>query len=243
MDKGACLLWVPVAKLYLAATGIAVYGPTQALLKGGPLTLHGVLAADAVFTAGAVLFLSVALRHGLQQHPRSAPYKGAWLDAQGRQQLPAGFARYLPLAGVVSFLAPASALLLAAATGRGAAASLLLSGYLGTFFVQALLETKLFHRNPVTPAIPFVFAPYRFFQLARSLWAVRVGAVPGAAELPWAPHMLLGLLAFWLFDYGVTASQLPWVFNWHLQPTEPMDGGGAKAPVAAGGEVAYAKDK
>lgn len=64
--------------------------------------------------------------------------------------LPAGFGRYLPAAGLLAFLTPLAALLAMAATGGGAggrAGALLLGGYLQVFFVQALLETKLFHRE------------------------------------------------------------------------------------------------
>lgn len=64
--------------------------------------------------------------------------------------------------------------------------------------------------NPLSPAIPFTFGPYRFWQLARSLWALgsRIPAVAGAPA--WVAPFTLFLLAFWIFDHGVTALQLPW---------------------------------
>lgn len=64
--------------------------------------------------------------------------------------------------------------------------------------------------NPLSPAIPFTFGPYRMWQLARSLWALGSG-VPAVAGAPaWAVPFTLFLLAFWIFDHGVTALQLPW---------------------------------
>lgn len=76
----------------------------------------------------------------------------------------------------------------------------------------------------MSPTIPFTFAHYRFWQLARGLWALHLQRTAGAAgtgggQPPvWLAPLLVVLLAFWLFDYGVTAVQLPWVFNWQLQP-------------------------
>lgn len=49
------------------------------------------------------------------------------------------------------------------------------------------------------------------WQLARALWAL--GArVPAAVGAPaWLAPFVACLLAFWVFDHGVTALQLPWV--------------------------------
>lgn len=113
----------------------------------GRLSVWQVLLSDATFTAGAVAFLLVGLRYGLHWHPGSPPYKGAWLDARGIPALPAGFASYLPVAGAITFLAPAAGLLLLAASGRGAAGALVFGGYLLAFLPQALMETKLFNRE------------------------------------------------------------------------------------------------
>lgn len=64
--------------------------------------------------------------------------------------------------------------------------------------------------NPLSPAIPFTFGPYRMWQLGRSLWAIATG-VPAVAGAPaWVAPFTLFLLAFWIFDHGVTALQLPW---------------------------------
>lgn len=110
----------------------------------------------------------------------------------------------------------------------GRAAALLLGGYMGAFVVQMALETALFHRNPISPAIPYAFGPFRFWQLARSLWLLAAGGAPGAPA--WAAPMLLGLLAFWVLDHGVTLSQMPHIMNHHLLSTG--------APAAAAAEPA-----
>lgn len=139
-------------------------------------------------------------------------YRGAWLDEQGRQQLPVGFSVYLPTAGFVAFVLPVLALATLALAGNALAGCRLLAGYLATFAVQALLETRLFHRNPMSPAIPFTFGPWRFWQLGRSLWLARSSSHP-----PWAAAFLWLLVAFWVLDFAVTAALLPWTYNWHLQ--------------------------
>lgn len=144
-------LWLACAGVLLVATAGAVAGPAQALLQGGASTLAArkVLLSDAVFTAGAVLFLEAGLWWGLRWHPAAAPYRGAWLTATGGRELPAGFAAYLPLAGLLAFLLPAAALGYLLASGRAAAGLVLLGGYTAVFFVQMLLETRLFHSEPL----------------------------------------------------------------------------------------------
>lgn len=66
----------------------------------------------------------------------------------------------------------------------------------------------------MSPAIPFTFAHYRFWQLARALWSLHLEHAPVGG---WLASVLTAVLAFWIFDYGVTTVQLPWVFNWQLQ--------------------------
>lgn len=62
--------------------------------------------------------------------------------------------------------------------------------------------------NPLSPTIPFAFGPYRFWQLARSLWALGAHQPAVAAAPTWAAPLLVFLLAFWCFDHGVTALQV-----------------------------------
>ncbi|PRW33799.1 hypothetical protein C2E21_7292 [Chlorella sorokiniana] len=208
--------WLPCAALLLGASTAAVWGPAQSLLKGS-LSVPQVLLCDALFTGGAVAFLAAGLSYGLRWHPGATPYKGAWLDDRSVPQLPAGFFAYLQVAGLIAFLLPAGALLALAAGGHGKAGLLVFGGYLLAFVPQMLMEVKLFNRNPLSPAIPFTFGPYRMWQLGRSLWALGAG-IPTVAGAPaWLVPFNLFLLAFWIFDHGVTALQLPWVFNWHLQ--------------------------
>ncbi len=69
------------------------------------------------------------------------------LDARSVPQLPAGFAAYLQVAGLIAFLLPAGALLALAAGGHGSAGLLLFGGYLLAFVPQMLMEVKLFNRE------------------------------------------------------------------------------------------------
>lgn len=83
----------------------------------------------------------------------------------------------------------------------------------------------------MSPAIPFTFGPYRMWQLARGLWALGMGQAAVAGAPGWAASLLVFELAFWVFDHGVTALQLPWVFNWQRQPG--VGGAGKQGAAAA----------
>ena len=69
--------------------------------------------------------------------------------------------------------------------------------------------------DPLRPAVPLVFAPYRFWQLARSLAALGGKQAAVATAPGWAAPLLVLLLACWMLEYGVQVTQLPWAFDWH----------------------------
>jgi hypothetical protein len=132
---------------------------------------------------------------------------------------------------------PAAALALCAADGWPSArlGATLLAPYLALFALQAALETRLCNRNVMSPTIPLLFAPYRWWQLARGLWLLRLlgaGAAPaGRLGLPLGaalPALLLHLLLFWAFDTGFVLVSLPWTYCWQLQapPTRGPSKGG-----------------
>lgn len=224
----ADFLWLPSAAVFSTCALASVYKSYDHILKTSIPSVADILISDAIYTAGAVTFLFCGLLYGRQRHPQSAPaYTGAWKDAAGRQRLPWGFApAYLLFAFIVSFATPAAVMLWSFVQGCGMSSARLLLGYQLTFAVQMLLETKLFHRNFMSPTVPFMFAMYRFWQLARSLWLLSLlnsnSWTSCVAYHPLFSHVIYALLGFWVFDYGVTAVQLPWVYNWNLQQERSM---------------------
>ena len=77
----------------------------------------------------------------------------------------------------------------------------------------------------MAPVAAAVFAPYRFWQLGRALWLLNLEPAAPA----WLGWVVTGLLAFWVFDYGVTACLLPWIFiEQVMHMPKPKKGGGGK---------------
>jgi hypothetical protein len=173
-----------------------------------------------------------------------APYPGAWMEADGTQAYPRGFTRYLGAAFGLSVIAPSAVLLGCLASTRSSAATRALAAatmapYLVVFAPQIALETRLLNRSVMTPVLPLLFAPYRLWQLTRSLALVAAAApasAPGAAAAAagrsaWQPQplahpalrhhwllwVLVSLLAFWVFDTACTLVWLPGMFDWQLQ--------------------------
>lgn len=63
--------------------------------------------------------------------------------------------------------------------------------------------------------VPQAYQPYRLYQLARGL------ALTSALDSPAWLETLQGLLVIiWLFNYGAQMQFTPWIYRWHLQPSE-----------------------
>jgi hypothetical protein len=158
---------------------------------------------------------------------RPAPYPGAWVEHDGRQHAPRGFAPgYLGFALVVSLIIPAALLLLS--TGRTCQALVYatLGPYLLVFVPQIALETKYLNRSFMTPVLPLLFMYYRLWQFIRSLALVAAHSSGAASSAPqqqhWLTSYLMSLLVFWVFDTGCTMLWLPWMYDWQLQDTAQL---------------------
>jgi hypothetical protein len=158
---------------------------------------------------------------------RPAPYPGAWVEHDGRQHAPRGFAPgYLGFALVWSLIIPAVLLLLSSGRACQPLVYATLGPYLLVFVPQIALETKYLNRSFMTPVLPLLFMYYRLWQFVRSLAlvAAHTGAAAEAAaaagtaqQQHWLTSYLMSLLVFWVFDTGCTMLWLPWMYDWQLQ--------------------------
>uniref|UniRef100_A0A383VBX7 Uncharacterized protein n=1 Tax=Tetradesmus obliquus TaxID=3088 RepID=A0A383VBX7_TETOB len=177
---------------------------------------------DATFVLGSLIFLYVAIKYGdTRSKQRPAPYPGAWVEADGRQHAPRGFAPgYLGFALVWSLLIPAAVLLLSSGQACQPLVAATLGPYLLVFVPQIALETKYLNRSFMTPVLPLLFMYYRLWQFVRSLALVAAHTAAAASsqqQQHWLTSYLMSLLVFWVFDTGCTLLWLPWMYDWQLQ--------------------------
>ncbi|WIA07938.1 hypothetical protein OEZ85_007415 [Tetradesmus obliquus] len=138
---------------------------------------------DATFVLGSLLFLYVAIKYGDTRKERPAPYPGAWVEADGRQHAPRGFAPgYLGFALVWSLIIPAAVLLLSSGQACQPLAAATLGPYLLVFVPQIALETKYLNRSFMTPVLPLLFMYYRLWQFVRSLALVAAHTAAAASS-------------------------------------------------------------
>lgn len=179
------------------------------------------------------MWLLLPCCRGTQKDSRQkqpAPYPGAWVESDGSQLVPQGFPFYLALACIISVVFPSLVLaycLLKDDPVLKALGCATLAPYLLVFLPQILLETKYLNRSFMTPALPVLYAYYRFWQFVRSIGLVAsVGAVAQITQGPtaaaggaysWLLYYLLSLLCFWAFDTGCTMVWLPGMYEWQLQ--------------------------
>lgn len=157
---------------------------------------------------------------------RPAPYPGAWVELNGHQQTPRGFAPgYLGLAFVITVITPSSVLLYtllvtnsSSSITRPLACATLLP-YLLVFIPQIMLETKVLNQSFMTPMLPVLYMYYRLWQFIRSLGLVaqhESNPVGGSAASLLKVY-LVSLLVFWVFDTACTILWMPWMYDWQLQ--------------------------
>jgi len=68
--------------------------------------------------------------------------------------------------------------------------------------------------TPMWVQVPQAYQPYRLWQLARGLC---LGSALGGPE--WLQTLLGLLIVLWVFNYGAQMQFSPWLYRWHLQPT------------------------
>ena len=69
--------------------------------------------------------------------------------------------------------------------------------------------------TPMWVQVPQAYQPYRLWQLARGLC---LGSALGGPE--WLQTLLGLLIVLWVFNYGAQMQFSPWLYRWHLQPTD-----------------------
>ncbi|KAF8072349.1 hypothetical protein HT031_000008 [Scenedesmus sp. PABB004] len=228
-------MW-PAAGAVMVVLGLAP--PVALWLLASPASLAcpwraaaAFFATDALFVAGALAFLWIAQCYAESRAAQlgdgpPAPYPGAWVERDGRQVTPRGFAPgYLGLALLLSLLAPGAALCAALALGRGGGggggsaglAAATLGPYLAVFLPQIALETRVLNRSVMTPVLPLLFWPHRLWQLLRGLALAARHADAHGGEGGWLVPALLGLLSFWVFDSACTLLWMPGMYDWQLQ--------------------------
>jgi hypothetical protein len=185
-------------------------------------TLQTYLATDSVFLLAAIIFLRLGVDYGRKEYPSAAaPYLGAWIQKNGSQKAPVGFAPfYLLFAFVVSFITPICVLLYVLTQPATNPARQLvfesLLPYLLVFVPQMLLETRYMRTTVMAPTIPILFMFYRLWQFIRSLNLT--AASKPQEDVLWVKTYLLATLGFWVFDTAAVLTWLPWTYNWQLQP-------------------------
>lgn len=63
--------------------------------------------------------------------------------------------------------------------------------------------------------VPQAYQPYRLWQLARGLC---LSSAVGGPE--WLQTLQGFLIVLWVFNYGAQMTFTPWLYRWHLQPTD-----------------------
>ena len=69
--------------------------------------------------------------------------------------------------------------------------------------------------SPMWVQVPQAYQPFRLYQLARGL--ALSSAMGGPA---WLQTLQGFLVVTWVFNYGAQMQFTPWLYRWHLQPTD-----------------------
>jgi len=91
---------------------------------------------------------------------------------------------------------------------------------LGWYFIilglQILFESLTLRKfqNVVWVMVPYIYLPYRFWQLYEGL--TLLGSAP---ELLWVRYLLIFELVVWIVNYAIDVSQLPRLFAWGASST------------------------
>ncbi|MEH2458473.1 hypothetical protein [Nostoc sp.] len=89
---------------------------------------------------------------------------------------------------------------------------------LGWYFIvlglQIISETVTLRQlqNVVCVIVPYIYLPYRFWQLYEGLTLL-----DSKSELLWVRYLLVFELVVWIVNYAIDVSQLPRLFRWEVK--------------------------
>ncbi|KAL0046115.1 hypothetical protein WJX82_002820 [Trebouxia sp. C0006] len=208
---GGCTLTLGTAlpALYLAAHW-------QQILKMAPeQRTTGILAADGIFILTATLFFYCGHQFGLQRNGPTVPFPGPMVELDGTSRVPDFFVPYVFFIILASILTPLAGLGYLVWEGQGNLGVSTLGVYVLCLVVQVASESvSLRLGTPMWVQVPQAYQPYRLWQLARGLC---LGSALGGPE--WLQTLLGLLIVLWVFNYGAQMQFSPWLYRWHLQPT------------------------
>jgi hypothetical protein len=94
-----------------------------------------------------------------------------------------------------------------------------LSWYLINIGLQVLSEIVTLRQFPnvVWVMVPYVYLPYRFWQLYES-WTI----LGSETELLWVRNLLVFELVLWIVNYALDVSQLPRLFRWEVRENSDL---------------------
>ncbi|MDZ8188051.1 MAG: hypothetical protein RMX96_24760 [Nostoc sp. ChiSLP02] len=80
--------------------------------------------------------------------------------------------------------------------------------------LQIISETLALRKlqNVVWVMVPYIYLPYRFWQLYESLTILG-----SQTKLLWVRYLLIFLLVLWIINYLIDVSQLPRLFRWEIE--------------------------
>lgn len=176
----------------------------------------GIAAADSIFILSATAFLYFGDKFGVQRNGTTPRFPGPMIELDGQRRAPGFFQEYLIGIVLTTILAPVLGLGLLIKDGNTYLGLSTLGVYLLCLFVQIATESiTLRTGTPMWAQVPQAYQPYRLYQLARGL------ALTSATDSPeWLQTLQGALVIIWLFNYGAQMQFTPWIYRWHLQPSD-----------------------
>lgn len=127
---------------------------------------------------------------------------------------------FLPIQ-LLGVLLPLPVMLLWGVWWKQAAVLAVLAWYFIILGLQILFEVLTLRKfqNVVWVMVPYIYLPYRFWQLYEGL--TLLGSQP---ELLWVRYFLIFELVLWIVNYVIDVSQLPRLFRWEVSsPSASLD--------------------
>lgn len=135
------------------------------------------------------------------------------------EPLPGWFKIWFGTVQVLGVLLPLPIMVLSGIRGY-TSALIVLSWYFVMLALQILSEiiTLRQFQNVVWVMVPYLYLPYRFWQLYEGLTILG-----SASELLWIRYLLVLEIVLWTGNYALDLSQLPRLFRWEVRESGEME--------------------